>query len=98
MFCVSDDMSDAERPYDGWHLKKEIQLGHVLTTIALAVAMYGYIATMERRITLLESHAASQAAVDNRQDIENRRVYEALLAHLTRLEDKLDRLIESGRK
>jgi len=82
----------------GWHLKKEIQLGHVLTTIALAVAMYGYIATMEKRITLLESQAASQASIDARQDLENRRVYEALLSHLTRLEDKLDRLIESDRR
>jgi len=79
----------------GWHLKKEIQLGHVLTTLALAVAMYGYIATMEKRISMLETQAASQAAVDTRQDLENRRVYEALLAHLGRLEDKLDRLIEA---
>jgi uncharacterized coiled-coil protein SlyX len=79
----------------GWHLKKEIQLGHVLTTIALAVAMYGYIATMEKRISMLEAQAASQAAIDSRQDLESRRVYEALLAHLSRLEDKLDRLIEA---
>lgn len=82
----------------GWHLKKEVQLGHVLTTVAFALAMYGYIATMEKRISLLETHHAAQASVDARQDIENRRVYEALLSHLTRLEDKLDRLIESERR
>lgn len=82
----------------GWHLKKEIQLGHVLTTLALAVAMYGYIATMEKRITLLESQAAAQTAIDGRQDIEKQQAYEALFRQLTRLEDKLDRLIESDRK
>jgi len=82
----------------GWHLKKEIQLGHVLTTLALAVAMYGYIATMEKRITLLESQAALQTAIDSRQDIEKQQAYEALFRQLTRLEDKLDRLIESERK
>lgn len=82
----------------GWHLKKEIQLGHVLTTLALAVAMYGYIATMEKRITLLESQAAAQMAIDGRQDVEKQQAYEALFRQLTRLEDKLDRLIESDRK
>lgn len=82
----------------GWHLKKEIQLGHVLTTLALAVAMYGYIATMEKRITLLESQAAAQTAIDSRQDTEKQQAYEALFRQLTKLEDKLDRLIESDRK
>lgn len=82
----------------GWHLKKEIQLGHVLTTLALAVAMYGYIATMEKRITLLESQAAAQTDIDSRQDTEKQQAYEALFRQLTKLEDKLDRLIESDRK
>ena len=81
----------------GWHLKREIQLGHIITTVIVAFSAYGYISTMERRIALLEHQMSLQSSIDDRQDREKREAFEAVQRQLTRLEDKLDRLIEVKR-
>jgi len=81
----------------GWHLKREIQLGHIVTTVIVAFSAYGYITTMEKRIALLEQQAVIQSQTDERQDREKKEAFEAVQRQLTRLEDKLDRLIEVKR-
>lgn len=77
------DLKDSER----WHLKKEIQLGHLITTFAVAVSAILYINKIEQRLSVVETQMLAQ------------RESSALLrAQLERMDAKLDRLIERDHK
>lgn len=43
----------------GWHLKKEVSVGHLLTTLALAGAVVTYIIQNESRLATLEANDAA---------------------------------------
>ena len=74
---------DTER----WHLKKEIQLGHLITTFAVAISAVLYINKIEQRLSVVETQVLAQ------------RESSALLrAQLERMDAKLDRLIERDHK
>ena len=77
----------AERRAERWHLKKEIQLTHVISTLILVGAVLAYVSKIEQRLTIVETQLLSQrdTAVLQR-------------AQLERMDAKLDRLIERGSK
>jgi hypothetical protein len=72
---------------DRWHLKKEIQLGHLITTLTVAISAVVYINKIEQRVAVIES-----------QLVDQRSVATVLRSQLERINDKLDRLIERGQK
>lgn len=78
----------------GWHLKKEIQLGHLITTLTIAATAMLYVAALERRIALVEHQVQQQGARDAAQDAVNRDALAELKSSLLRMEDKLDRALE----
>jgi len=70
-----------------WHLKKEIQLGHLITTFVVAISAVLYINKIEQRLTVVETQVLAQ------------RESSALLRQqLERMDAKLDRLIERDHK
>ena len=70
-----------------WHLKKEIQLGHLITTFAVAISAVLYINKIEQRLSVVETQVLAQ------------RESSALLrSQLERMDAKLDRLIERDHK
>ena len=75
-------MSEPER----WHLKKEIQITHVFTTLALVGSVFAYVSKVDQRLTIVETQLAAQreASVIQR-------------AQLERMDAKLDRLIERSK-
>jgi hypothetical protein len=74
-------------PVERWHLKKEIQLGHLITTFAVAISAVLYINKIEQRLSVVETQLLAQ------------RESSALLrAQLERMDAKLDRLIERDHK
>lgn len=74
-------------PQERWHLKKEIQLGHLITTIAVAGSAIVYIGKIEQRLSVVETQVMAQ------------RESSALLrSQLERMDAKLDRLIERDHK
>lgn len=77
-----------------WHLKREIQLGHVITTVTVAVAALVYVQRQEQRIALVEQQILSQRDVDQRQDAALADKTLVLGRALERIEAKLDRLVE----
>ncbi len=80
-------MSEPNSTQERWHLKKEIQLGHLITTITVAVSALMYINKIEQRVTVVEVQVVAQ------------RDGAALLrTQLDKINDKLDRLIERGNK
>ena len=76
-----------ERRAERWHLKKEIQLTHVISTLVLVGAVLAYVSKIEQRLTIVETQLLSQrdTAVLQR-------------AQLEKMDAKLDRLIERGSK
>ena len=76
-----------ERRAERWHLKKEIQLSHVISTIVVIGAVLAYVSKIEQRLTIVETQLMAQhdAAVLQR-------------AQLEKMDAKLDRLIERGSK
>ena len=76
-----------ERRAERWHLKKEIQLTHVISTIVVIGAVLAYVSKIEQRLTIVETQLMAQhdAAVLQR-------------AQLEKMDAKLDRLIERGSK
>lgn len=76
-----------ERRAERWHLKKEIQLTHVISTLVLVGAVLAYVSKIEQRLTIVETQLLAQrdAAIIQR-------------AQLERMDAKLDRLIERGSK
>ena len=72
-------MNEPER----WHLKKEIQVTHIVSTLMLVGAVFAYVSKIDQRLTIVETQLMAQrdATVIQR-------------AQLERMDAKLDRLIE----
>ncbi len=45
---------------EGWHLKKEIQLGHLITTVTVAISAIVYVNKIEQRVAVVESQVNFQ--------------------------------------
>jgi hypothetical protein len=75
-------MSEPER----WHLKKEIQVTHIVSTLMLIGAVFAYVGKIDQRLTIVETQLMAQrdAMVIQR-------------AQLERMDAKLDRLIERSK-
>lgn len=76
----------SEQAPERWHLKKEIQLGHLITTFTVAISAVIYISKIEQRVAVVESQLVSQ-----------RESSSLLRSQLERMDAKLDRLIERDR-
>ena len=76
-----------ERRSERWHLKKEIQLTHVISTIVVIGAVLAYVSKIEQRLTIVETQLLAQRDATLLQR-----------AQLERMDAKLDRLIERGSK
>jgi len=81
-----------------WTFKKEIQLGHVFTTLTVAFSCFMYVNKIEGRLSLVEQQSATMQIVqhdrDDRQDKNNAELVGLLRQQLDRLEIKIDRISE----
>lgn len=82
----------AQEP-ERWHIKREFQVGHLITTISMAVAAGMYVTAVEKRVTLLEQVAQQQKERDERQDAQTDAAFSSVNVHLSKIDDKLDRLL-----
>ena len=72
-------MNEPER----WHLKKEIQVTHVVSTLLLVGAVFAYVSKIDQRLTIVETQLIAQREASAVQRVQ-----------LERMDAKLDRLIE----
>jgi len=75
-------MNEPER----WHLKKEIQVTHVFSTLLLVGAVFAYVSKIDQRLTIVETQLIAQRDSSMVQR-----------AQLERMDAKLDRLIERAK-
>ncbi len=70
-------------PIERWHLKKEIQVTHVVSTLLLGGAVFAYVSKIDQRLTVVETQLIAQRDAAAVQRVQ-----------LERMDAKLDRLIE----
>jgi len=75
-----------ERRAERWHLKKEIQLTHVISTLLLVGSVFVYVSKVEQRLTVVETQLLAQRDAAAVQRVQ-----------LERMDAKLDRLIERSK-
>lgn len=82
----------------GWHLKREIQLTHIISTLTFAAAAAGYIVNMDQRLAVIEANMTAsmraQAQRDAQQDDVATKADALIRDQLAKIDAKLDRLIE----
>lgn len=79
-------MSDLEKQPERWHLKREIQVTHVISTLLLLGAVFAYVQKVDQRLTIVETQLTAQREASIIQR-----------AQLERMDAKLDRLIERSK-
>lgn len=82
------------RADSGWHMRKEINVGHMLTTIALMAGLTVTWSQLNVRIALIEKSIEQQNAVDRRQDDTSREAFARVDARLSSMDSKLDKLVD----
>lgn len=65
--CVTTDNEIAK--LRGWHLDRSVSVGHLLTTLAVAVSFVGFAIAQDRRLTTLELHDMQNQKDHKEQDI-----------------------------
>lgn len=88
---------DEVRVENGWHLKKEFQVGHIITSIVIAGSVLTYVNKIEQRLAIVETQLIQQRDRDERQDKITSESLAILRAQFDRIDAKLDRLLE-GKK
>lgn len=78
-----------------WHIKREIQIGHLITTMSVAFSVIWYAGKLEQRIALVEQSIVMQRERDMSQDNQASMSYQQMRQQLDRIDSKLDRLIEA---
>lgn len=77
-----------------WHIRKEISIGNIVTIVLVTIAGVTAWNKVDARIANLEDGVTRQAKTDAKQDQERKDASDRVYSELTRLNDKLDRLIE----
>lgn len=82
------------RPHH-WSIDQRINVGHLLTTLAMAASLFVYTGAIDKRIAVLEEKAAAQRERDVQQDSQTAA---ALLLIRNDLTDMRAELREASRK
>lgn len=98
---MNDDWDgDDRRGNAGWHLKKEISLGHLITTATIAMAGVSYVIANEKnhsthaaRLDALQSIVIELKGSDLRQDAKLDAAIGRIESQIQRVDDKLDRVL-----
>lgn len=94
---MNEQSTESTPPSSGWHLKKEFQLGHIITSMVMLVSVLSYVGTIERRLSIVETQQIAQRERDDRQDLAAREAVGLVRSDIQTLSSKLDRLLERTR-
>jgi len=81
-------------PTHGWHLRKELNISHLLMTIGLLVGLIGWGSTLDKRVTTVEVQVAH---VQKAQDVMREDAKEAqaeVLQELRAIRERIDQMAE----
>lgn len=75
----------------GWHLRKEVSVGHMLTTVVVVAGLFTYLSSIENRVSVNEQRIDN---INSRMDRSDRRLERdmgEIKSALNRIEDRLNR-------
>lgn len=81
-----------------WHVKREIQLGHIITTLTIGVSVLLYITKLDQRIALIEQQLQQRIERDQRQDTDTANALQLVRHDLRDMSVKLDRIYERSKR
>lgn len=81
-----------------WHLDKTISVGHLVSTVIIAVSVFSWAVTLDKRVeqNSLNIEHLKEQQVNDRKQVQEMRV--EIKQDLRDINAKLDRLIESQAK
>lgn len=87
-------MSDTHTPSGHWVFKRELTLGHLISTIMLMITVVTVVVSGSNRIAVLERIAVEHEARFARGEQSSDARWAEVLIRLHRIEDKLDRKVD----
>ena len=75
----------------GWHVDKRLSIGHIITTLTVAVAVIAWMQNLESRVELNKQAITFNAQAIDKNNEDVRQSLLQLIVMVQRLEDKLDR-------
>ena len=78
-----------------WHVDRTVNIGHLLTTIAMLASLLVVFSKFDTRLSLVESHIQTQGETNKRHEAADSEIKQSLKESFDRLERKLDKVLES---
>ena len=78
----------------GWHLDKKLSVGHIVTTLVVAISVVVYAIRQEGRLDGAEKEIAFNKERITKLDQDFRRDVEEIKGLLVRIEGKIDRKVD----
>jgi hypothetical protein len=73
-----------------WHLKREVSVGHIISTASFIAMMTAWGISVEKRLVVLETTTASQNERANRTDLAVNESFKDIKSALIRIENRLN--------
>lgn len=82
-----------EQPKEPWHLKKEIQVGQIITLLAMIGSVAVYVNKMDQRLLVLEERQQAQRENSAIANTELQRRFDRFQLQLDRIEQQQTQFI-----
>lgn len=77
-----------------WHIDRTVNIGHLLTTVAMLASLLVVLARFDTRLTLIEMHIETQRETNKRHEKTDDDLQRSIKEAIDRLELKLDKALE----
>lgn len=84
----------SRRYIDHWHIDRSINLGHILTTIAIIAGLFTWGSGIDKRVTVNALQISGLQKDNLRQDNSSIRNQQRMSHQLDLINEKLDKLVE----
>lgn len=82
-----------DQPKEPWHLKKEIQVGQIITLLAMIGSVAIYVNKMDQRLLVLEERQQAQRENNSLANAELQRKFDRFQLQLDRIEQQQTQFI-----
>ncbi len=89
---MSDEQN--EQPLTGWHLRKEVNLAHIISTLLIVAGLMSWGHKMDLRLTRAEDRLEAQERVDQAQNSVIAHNFTALERSIEKIDTKLENLMK----
>ncbi len=77
-----------------WHIDRTLNIGHILTTIAMLASLLVVLSRFDTRLSLIESNIEVQKDTNKRHEATDHELKQTVKEAFDRLDSKLDKILE----